>query len=270
MTKNEYLDELKSRLVRLPAEDRDDVMAYYGEYFEDAGDDEKAIQSLGPAPKLAAVITADYSTRVLRERANQPVEQRDSANPYTAIPQAAPAGKNPYAVAYTAPPVAQPVAAATGNPYAAPQGSVPPAEPAASPYGYNPETGTPHEQKGSLRWIWYVVLGIFALPVALPIAIAIVAVMIALVAVCFALVAALIGIVIAVIAASVYILFASPAGFLLSWGSGLLVLGSALILLGIAMLLVPLFIKLGILLVRGIGRFFSWIYRKLKGGATNS
>lgn len=54
-TKEDYLDELRHYLRRLPADDFDSAMAYFTEYFEDAGpeNEAQAIRDLG-TPKEAA------------------------------------------------------------------------------------------------------------------------------------------------------------------------------------------------------------------------
>lgn len=55
LTKDEYLAELRHYLRKLPAEDFENAMAYFTEYFEDAGveNEAQAIRDLG-TPKEAA------------------------------------------------------------------------------------------------------------------------------------------------------------------------------------------------------------------------
>lgn len=55
MTKNEYLAELKSRLVSLPVEERDAAIRYYHEFFEDAGPgrEQEIMDELGSPASLA-------------------------------------------------------------------------------------------------------------------------------------------------------------------------------------------------------------------------
>lgn len=55
MTRNEYLRELESYLKRLPRADYEDAMAYFEEYFDEAGEDnvQQVMDDLG-TPKEAA------------------------------------------------------------------------------------------------------------------------------------------------------------------------------------------------------------------------
>ena len=55
MSKNEYLAELKSRLMSLPSDERDAAIKYYLEFFEDAGEDkeQEVIAELGSPKALA-------------------------------------------------------------------------------------------------------------------------------------------------------------------------------------------------------------------------
>lgn len=66
MNKEEYLNELQKYLKRLPAEDYQNAMDYFTEYFEDAGSDGEAavIKELG-TPKEAA---SELLTALLDER----------------------------------------------------------------------------------------------------------------------------------------------------------------------------------------------------------
>ncbi len=58
MKKNEFLNELRDNLNRFPYEERESAIAYYAEFFEDAGaDNEQAvISSLGDPKELAQTI----------------------------------------------------------------------------------------------------------------------------------------------------------------------------------------------------------------------
>lgn len=55
MNRQEYMERLEHRLKRLPKEDRERALAYFTEYFEDAGPEreEQAAEDLG-SPELAA------------------------------------------------------------------------------------------------------------------------------------------------------------------------------------------------------------------------
>lgn len=62
MTKKEFLKKLEKALSSLPTQDRDEVMRYYTDYFEDAVDrDEAAIlEELGAPESIAAQILEEY------------------------------------------------------------------------------------------------------------------------------------------------------------------------------------------------------------------
>lgn len=244
MTRNEYLRELREKLSRLPAGERDEAISYYTEYFEDAGDDAAAMETLGSPSRLAAQITAEYSARMLEEGVAQ--RQADQTTPQPPVPPV------DYAQSFTN--LDAPDSNYTSNTY------MPPAE--GSPYASG-------KKQSSIHWVVYVIIGIFALPIALPIAIAIFAVLIALVAVCFALVVAFIAVVVALIASSIGAFFS--IGFSgLSVGSVLLMIGGSLAGLGLALLLIPLFIKFAIWLIQAIGKLASKIFNSLKRRTDNN
>ena len=61
MNTQEYLNELKIQLRKMPDEDREDAISYYFEYLAEAGPDgaEEAMEKLGTPAQLAAGIRAD-------------------------------------------------------------------------------------------------------------------------------------------------------------------------------------------------------------------
>ena len=63
MSKNEYLLELKSRLMSLPSDERDAAIKYYLEFFEDAGADKEqdVIDELGSPKALADSIIGEQN-----------------------------------------------------------------------------------------------------------------------------------------------------------------------------------------------------------------
>lgn len=62
MTAKEYLSALEQALATLPAEERENAMRYYQDYFLDAGaeNEQKVIGELGDPNTLAAEILRDY------------------------------------------------------------------------------------------------------------------------------------------------------------------------------------------------------------------
>ncbi|MEG0668438.1 MAG: DUF1700 domain-containing protein [Clostridium sp.] len=62
MSKEKFINELRSKLRRLPKEEVDNVIAYYLDYFEDAGKDEaEVIKELDSPSTIASQILADYA-----------------------------------------------------------------------------------------------------------------------------------------------------------------------------------------------------------------
>ena len=60
MNKQEYIEIIKRRLAVLPQEEIDEAVLYVSEYFEDAGNDEKAVQALGNPNEFADRIKYEY------------------------------------------------------------------------------------------------------------------------------------------------------------------------------------------------------------------
>lgn len=63
MSKNEYLAELKGKLMGLQPDERDSAIKYYEEFFEDAGEsnEQSVIMELGTPASLAKSIIGDYN-----------------------------------------------------------------------------------------------------------------------------------------------------------------------------------------------------------------
>lgn len=61
MKREEFMSQLERLLGGLPEEDRQDALAYYEDYFEEAGpeQEDRVIQDLGSPGKVAAMIRAD-------------------------------------------------------------------------------------------------------------------------------------------------------------------------------------------------------------------
>lgn len=64
MTKEQFLKQLEQKLTKLPAQEREDIIQDYKEYFENAALDDKAesetVQALGSPTKLAKELAATY------------------------------------------------------------------------------------------------------------------------------------------------------------------------------------------------------------------
>lgn len=65
MTKENYLWLLQNNLRNVPPEEAINIMQYYREYFEDAGEEnvQRVIEELGPPQQLAMRVSADYVIR---------------------------------------------------------------------------------------------------------------------------------------------------------------------------------------------------------------
>lgn len=68
MNKDSYLQELRARLSnRMPPQELENVMAYYGEYFDEAGPEREAevISELGSPERLSHQVIGDHMARDL-------------------------------------------------------------------------------------------------------------------------------------------------------------------------------------------------------------
>lgn len=110
MDKQTFLRRLEEGLRQLPPEEREDILAYHREYFQDAGPDQEAkvIQELGDPDLLTRRLLSEYG------------EQPPASPPPPSQPQPeAPKKKRPSGVlvailAVLAAPIALPLAAALG------------------------------------------------------------------------------------------------------------------------------------------------------------
>lgn len=67
MNRASFLKKLRGKLQRLPAHEIDTALAYYEEYFDEAGEEneQKVIQQLGSPSHVASQIMADYALKDL-------------------------------------------------------------------------------------------------------------------------------------------------------------------------------------------------------------
>jgi len=65
MDKNKFMAELEAQLSRIDAQERADALAFYNEYFEEAGaeNEQAVIEELGNPAKVAAQIRADAAVK---------------------------------------------------------------------------------------------------------------------------------------------------------------------------------------------------------------
>ena len=79
MTKGEYLTKLKNLIQALPAEEQEEALAYYSDYFDDAESDDKVIEELGTPEELAKSIIEKFSC-VLAKSPNTREENKSESN----------------------------------------------------------------------------------------------------------------------------------------------------------------------------------------------
>jgi uncharacterized membrane protein len=180
--------ELERQLARIDNREREEALAYYNEYFDEAGPENEArvIAELGSPARVAAQIKADAAVKGMgREEA---------------------------------PPV-----------------------------------------KKGVSTIWFVILGIFALPIALPIVLAVFVVIIGLLTAAFAIVASLVTAVVAVCAGGVFAFIAGAGVLFVNVPTGLFYMGGGLAAAGIALLLGMLVFAATRAVVGGIARLLNAI-----------
>ena len=61
MTKEEYLNQLKTHLNALTQDELTEALQYYSDYFEEANDDQKVINELGSPEELAKIIIEKFA-----------------------------------------------------------------------------------------------------------------------------------------------------------------------------------------------------------------
>ena len=68
MDKNKFMAELSSQLSRIDAQERAEAIAFYNEYFEEAGieNEQAVIKELGSPSKVAAQIKADVAVKEIQ------------------------------------------------------------------------------------------------------------------------------------------------------------------------------------------------------------
>lgn len=84
MNRQEFLRQLESLLMNIPEQERADALAYYNDYFDEAGveNEQNVIQELGSPQKVAQSIIEDVRTSGYREN-EESYGYGDSANEYT-------------------------------------------------------------------------------------------------------------------------------------------------------------------------------------------
>ena len=226
MNRKEFLRKLQLELYKLPRHEIDDAIAYYNEYFEEAGPDQEqaVIKDLGTPSKIATQIKADYAVRQLESMESNRARR---------------AGGN----------------AGYSNAGDSNAGST----------NYNPDANNYKNEKapGKLSAAWWVVIGIvggiFAAPIAIPVAFALAAVLISLFIVVVVLL--IVGLITAIILIVLSIVAVIVGLTLLATSAPLALLVIGLGLMGIALMAL---LTVGIVALSNI--FFRFIARKHREG----
>lgn len=88
MTREEYFTVLKNNIQSLSIDEQNEALQYYSDYFDDAGDDEKAMKDLGDPEKVAAEIRDKFSNALAtnKEASNsEEKKQSENGNAYDAL-----------------------------------------------------------------------------------------------------------------------------------------------------------------------------------------
>jgi uncharacterized membrane protein len=242
-----YLTELTKALSGLGASDRENALAYYGEYLAEAetmaeGElDASAI--LGSPRALAAQIKAD-------------IVMGDSEPTIAPAPLSAAGDESPVAPLTSPELIGEaPSSASTGA-----TGNIPVVTPAGVPADVPPQS-TP--KKSGVGVVWTVVLALLAVPVGLPLAIALIAVVFALFVTLGALLFALAAVVVAFLVAAVICGFVGIYLLFADFVTGLFYLGTSLATMGLCILFGMAFWQLGKLCMQGVARLLNTIRKRL-------
>ena len=65
MTREEYLNELKSSIMSLSTDEQSEAIQYYSDYFDEADDDEKVMRELGTPEELAKTIIEKFANALV-------------------------------------------------------------------------------------------------------------------------------------------------------------------------------------------------------------
>ncbi|MDR1087828.1 MAG: DUF1700 domain-containing protein [Coriobacteriales bacterium] len=253
MTAAEYLYELRKRLRKLPPQEIDQAMSYYEEYFAEAGPGGEAelINRLGSPVQVASAIISDYAMKDIGSTRSASSAGSSGATGSTSSPGTIGAAGGTGVVGGTSGPGTvggTSSAGSAGSAYPPPQ-----ATPALPP---------PQAKQGSpLRTMWIVILAVFAIPIGIPVAIALIvvlfSVLVALFSVFLAFFVSALSLAVAGLGLAgigVVALFAQPIG-------AIAMLGAALICISLGLALGVGTVKLCQLTIKAI----TWIFARILG-----
>ena len=225
---DKYLEEVRQNLTGLPQNDADDLLEYYQEFFLDAGLSPDEVESkYGKPKKFAQALKMTYFLEQDDHYDQQVQGEPDQASDDL--------------------PINQDQAPGTASPTSKSQNL---------PAPYYPRT------KNRVRLVWLIVLGLFASPILLPVAVVIlIAVLLAFATLLMILLAGYAAALTAVVVGLVSLV--SGLGVMLPhFASGLFFLGFGILLVGAGIMLAPLTWKLTRLLFSGLVFLVKKIGRK--------
>ena len=169
MNRDKYLNELQTKLKKLPKDEIEAALDYYREYFDEAGEEniDLVIRKLGSPSKVAKNILADYATKELAEH--------------------------------------------------------------------------PESAKKSISAVWFILLAIFASPIALPILIVVLSMVFTIVILCGAFLFTFFTLIISLAFAGIVSIVAGFSVIAQHWQTSLFFIGAGLAATGIGILLFPPF-----------------------------
>ena len=82
MTREEYLNELKSSIMSLSSDEQAEAIQYYSDYFDEADDDEKVMRELGTPEELAKTIIEKFANALVdtKKAGEGDTEQEESSS----------------------------------------------------------------------------------------------------------------------------------------------------------------------------------------------
>ena len=80
MTREEYLNELKSSIMSLSSDEQAEAIQYYSDYFDEADDDEKVMRELGTPEELAKTIIEKFANALVDTKSGESKDSEESSN----------------------------------------------------------------------------------------------------------------------------------------------------------------------------------------------
>lgn len=117
-----------------------------------------------------------------------------------------------------------------------------------------------------IKTVWYIIAGICALPIALPLLAVVVALIFAFLAIVFAIIVTIIAITFAAYVSAIPLFISSFPLFAVSVPSGFMALGASIVLLGIAIFVTSIVIMIFSHFIPWVIKVLSNLFNSLKGG----